>query len=92
MTDFPTRISISPLQRQKRDDDFYLVDREAFPGKGKEYIREDISDAAVLVERAKCNELLTAARELTFYGPTVSRLRKLEAELDAIRARTTTRK
>ncbi|MCA9368310.1 hypothetical protein KC887_08735 [Candidatus Kaiserbacteria bacterium] len=43
----PERISISPTYNQKRDDDYYLVDRDAFPGKGTEYIRADIADARV---------------------------------------------
>lgn len=43
----PERISISPTYNQKRDDDYYLVDRDAFPGKGTEYIRADISQAAI---------------------------------------------
>jgi hypothetical protein len=42
MYDYPERISISPVHRQKRDDDFYLVDRKAFPGKGVEYVRADM--------------------------------------------------
>lgn len=42
MSDYPERISISPVHRQKRDDDFYLVDRKAFPGKGVEYVRADM--------------------------------------------------
>ena len=41
MSDYPERISISPVHRQKRDDDFYLVDRKAFPDKGVEYVRAD---------------------------------------------------
>lgn len=41
MSDYPERISISPVHRQKHDDDFYLVDRKAFPGKGTEYVRAD---------------------------------------------------
>jgi hypothetical protein len=41
MSDYPDRISISPVYRQERDDDFYLVDRKAFPGKGVEYVRAD---------------------------------------------------
>ena len=47
MTDFPERISISPVHRQKRDDDFYLVDRDAFPGKGREYVRADLHEAEI---------------------------------------------
>jgi hypothetical protein len=46
MTDFPERISISPVHRQKRRDDFYLVDRDAFPGKGVEYVRADLLTAS----------------------------------------------
>lgn len=46
MTDYPERISISPVFRQKREDDFYLVDRTAFPGEGKEYVRADLLEAA----------------------------------------------
>jgi len=46
MSDYPERISISPVHRQKRDDDFYLVDRKAFPDKGVEYVRADIAQAA----------------------------------------------
>ena len=42
MSDYPERISISPVHRQKRDDDFYLVDRKALPGKGVEYVRADM--------------------------------------------------
>ena len=38
---YPERISISPTFRQKREDDFFLVDRKAFPGKGTEYVRAD---------------------------------------------------
>jgi len=45
MSDFPERISISPTYRRKRDDDFYLVDRKVFPGKGTEYIRADVAQA-----------------------------------------------
>lgn len=41
ISDYPERISISPTYRQKREDDFYLVDRKAFPGKGTEYVRAD---------------------------------------------------
>jgi hypothetical protein len=47
MSDFPERINISPAHRQTRDDDFYLVDRKAFPGKGIEYIRADVAQAMV---------------------------------------------
>lgn len=47
MTDAPDKISISPVYNQKRDDDFYLVDRKAFPGKGTEYTRTDLYDAKV---------------------------------------------
>ncbi len=43
MTEYPERISISPVYKQKRDDDFYLIDREAFPGRGVEYVRADLS-------------------------------------------------
>lgn len=53
MTDFPERISISPTYNQKRDDDFYLVDRAAFPGKGTEYVRADTHLAALKAEREK---------------------------------------
>ena len=59
MSDFPERISISPVHRQKRDDDFYLVDRKAFPGKGTEYIRADHVDA--LVTQARGDALRDAA-------------------------------
>lgn len=41
MTDYPERINISPVHRQKREDDFYLVDRQAFPNKGVEYLLFD---------------------------------------------------
>jgi hypothetical protein len=41
MSDYPERISISPTSRQKGEDDFFLVDRKAFPGKGTEYVRAD---------------------------------------------------
>lgn len=59
MTDFPERISISPVHRQKREDDFYLVDREAFPGKGKGYVRADISDS-LKAEVDRLNSVLDA--------------------------------
>ena len=45
MTDYPERINISPVFRQKREDDFYLVDRAAFPDKGTEYVRADLHAA-----------------------------------------------
>lgn len=41
MSDYPERISISPTSRQKREDDFFLIDGKAFPGKGTEYVRAD---------------------------------------------------
>ena len=47
MTDCPERISISPVHRPKQDDDFYLVDRDAYPDKGTEYIRLDLHEAEV---------------------------------------------
>jgi hypothetical protein len=53
MTDYPERISISPVYRQKRDDDFYLVDRDAFPGKGAEYVRVDLIADAKVIEAAE---------------------------------------
>lgn len=57
MTDFPEKINISPVHRQKRDDDFYLVDRAAFPGKGTEYVRADVAAAMVKAERERCAEI-----------------------------------
>jgi hypothetical protein len=61
MSDFPERISISPVHRQKRDDDFYLVDRNAFPGKGTEYTRSDLAQAMVAnaQEETKAKTLAT---------------------------------
>jgi hypothetical protein len=60
MTEYPKRISISPVYRQKRDDDFYLVDRDAFPGKGKEYVPADLLKA----ERARADRLEEALRRI----------------------------
>ena len=58
MTDTaPDRISISPVHRKKREDDFYLVDRRAFPGKGTEYIRADLHEAEVAALKAENQEL-----------------------------------
>ena len=66
MTDTPERISISPTCRQKRDDDYYLVDRDAFPGKGTEYIRADLAkrqlEAADRLAQA-CSDFFNAAVE-----------------------------
>lgn len=45
MSEYPEKISISPTFRQKRQDDFFLVDRKAFPGKGTEYVRADLLEA-----------------------------------------------
>jgi len=50
MSDVPERISISPVHNRKRDDDYYLVDRKAFPGKGTEFVRADLH-AALTYER-----------------------------------------
>lgn len=59
MSDYPERISMSPTFRQKREDDFYLVDRKAFPGKGTEYVRADRIKAleALLSEAVKAGML-----------------------------------
>lgn len=62
ISDFPERISISPVHRQKRDDDFYLVDRKAFPGKGTEYLRSDLAQAMVAKAR---EDALREAAEVT---------------------------
>ena len=56
VSEYPDRISISPVYRQKRDDDFYLVDRDAFPGKGVDYVRADRIEEL----EAKLAEALTA--------------------------------
>lgn len=54
MSDYPERISISPVHRQKRDDDFYLVDRKAFPDKGVEYVRADrIEELEAKLDKAR---------------------------------------
>jgi len=58
MSDYPDRISISPVYRQERDDDFYLVDRKAFPGKGVEYVRADRIEEL----EAKLEELLVVSK------------------------------
>lgn len=71
MSDTPERISISPTYRQKRDDDYYLVDRGAFPGKGTEYIRADIHLAEIERLTAVNAELLEALEAIlaTWDGP-----------------------
>ena len=53
----PERISISPTYNQKHDDDYYLVDRAAFPGKGIEYVHDDLADAAVAAAYERAVEL-----------------------------------
>lgn len=64
MADYPERINISPVHRQEREDDFYLVDRKAFPGKGVEYIRADHARALV----AEAYEVPAKNIELTCDG------------------------
>ena len=62
MSDYPERISISPVHRQKRDDDFYLVDRKAFPDKGVEYVRADrIEELEAKLAKAVDVELIEQA-------------------------------
>jgi hypothetical protein len=62
MNDCPERINISPVHRQKREDDFYLVDRAALPGKGVEYTRTDhvqtLIAEAVAAEREACAKIV----------------------------------
>lgn len=98
----PERISISPTYNQKRDADYYLVDRDAFPGKGTEYIRADISQAAIAAAiemAAKRNELTVrsikealdyreweAAREIAMKGPPAIRALATPAQTDALEA------
>jgi len=57
MSDVPERISISPVHNRKRDDDYYLVDRKAFPGKGTEFVRADLY-AALTAELDELREAL----------------------------------
>lgn len=59
MTDYPERINISPVHRQKLENDFYLVDRAAFPGKGVEYIRADAVDAKAQALHAPSTDPVT---------------------------------
>ena len=65
MSDYPERISISPVHRQKRDDDFYLVDRKAFPDKGVEYVRADLIEEleAKLVKAVEALEQIATHRK-----------------------------
>ena len=81
MSDYPERISISPTFRQKREDDFYLVDRKAFPGKGTEYVRaariEELeANLAKAVELAE-----KSIKWLRLYGADVHREAATLAEL-----------
>ena len=64
MSDYPERISISPVYQHEQDDDFYLVDRKAFPGKGVEYVRADRIEE-LEAKLAKALELLEAWLELS---------------------------
>lgn len=98
----PDRISISPVYRQKRADDYYLVDREAFPGKGVEYIRADHAKAMVAAEREACaakiennrahlnfNAMLALLRDTPLPEPVVVAVSKLlDGIATEVRART----
>jgi hypothetical protein len=42
MKSYPERISISPTYRGDKDDDYFLINRKVFPGRGVEYIRADL--------------------------------------------------
>lgn len=78
MSDYPERISISPVHRQKHDDDFYLVDRKAFPGKGTEYVRADrIEELEAKLAEARLSELAALGQADEAYTAQL----ELEAEL-----------
>jgi len=75
MSDYPDRISISPVYRQERDDDFYLVDRKAFPGKGVEYVRADrIEELEARMARAVEAEMTLPEGRKPITGEELSRL------------------
>ena len=86
MSDYPERISISPTSRQKREDDFFLVDRKAFPGKGTEYVRADRIEE-LEAKLAKAVEALTQIerayyQEATNPGPET--IRRMAARMNGI--------
>ena len=90
MSDYPERISISPVHRQKRDDDFYLVDRKAFPDKGVEYVRADrIEELEAKLEKAmryfdEAMYFIDLDEEDILKGAGVYRIAKAYAELGAV--------
>ena len=72
MSDYPERISISPTSRQKGEDDFFLVDRKAFPGKGTEYVRADRIEE-LEAKLAKAVKALKHIEHCDIHAPTHAR-------------------
>ncbi len=83
MSDYPERISISPTSRQKREDDFFLVDRKAFPRKGTEYVRADRIEDLEASKNEALNQLDSALYSVSVLEKRVKSLIDESADLKA---------